>query len=135
MVHLKKTLHIFTNTQLNTENVTLLSYLFHKKDNQLLPFAANQTAILPQWLQDEKKRNNSSVVSYKELVLERIQQDKQNILLKRKKIAKGAEIITQKIKKIKIKKKSSWRNMRENYKSLKHTKKVCPVLRKPVTHL
>ncbi|CAH0715711.1 unnamed protein product, partial [Brenthis ino] len=112
------TFHILTNTQLNIENVTMLSDLSDRKDSQLLPFMASQTASLPQCLQEEKE---SSVVSFEELVLEKIQQGKHNIPLKRKRVAKGAEVITLNILK----------NNKEKEQIEKHDKK----LKKPKTKL
>ncbi|CAG4998322.1 unnamed protein product [Parnassius apollo] len=83
---------ITDETSLKSTNVKLLSQV-SKKDSEFLPFVANQKSELPQCLRTQKDEYHNKI-SFEELVLERIRQDKNDNTTKKKRVAKGAEVFT-----------------------------------------
>nr|XP_026483579.1 uncharacterized protein LOC113391735 [Vanessa tameamea] len=90
---------------LNTNSVSFLSTL-SKTNEQTKPFLAKSTSMLPKCLQNthsqtkEKVKHKITIISdikvnFEEILLDKIRQDKKdNIYIKKKRISKGAEVIT-----------------------------------------
>ncbi|KAL0819258.1 hypothetical protein ABMA28_008498 [Loxostege sticticalis] len=98
--------HQFTN--IPTENVTLLSQI-SKSDSQMTAFLAKDSTSLPTCLKEGRsdQKNNATVkttaspriFTFEEAFLKKIEQDKKNTVIKKKRISKGAEVITKSMSK------------------------------------